>query len=165
MVDLETLNSNERSAIVSIGACKFSQGKIGSEFYKIVDLQSSVDAGLTMSPSTVIWWMQQGPEARYIFDRKANKTSLKAALVEFGTFIGTGAEVWGNGADFDNVILRNAYDAFNLPLPWKYWNNRCYRTIKGLNPQIKIRRTGTYHNALDDAKTQAEHLMEIMPNL
>lgn len=70
--------------------------------------------------------------------------------------------LWGNGSDFDNVILASAYRSCNLEVPWKFWNNRCYRTVKALRPDIKIHRSGTYHNALDDAVSQAEHLMRMI---
>jgi len=38
--------------------------KITDSFYKIVNLKSSVNAGLTMTTETVLWWMQQSDEAR-----------------------------------------------------------------------------------------------------
>jgi exodeoxyribonuclease VIII len=164
MVDLETMGNRGNAAIVSIGAVRFDPTGLKEEFYKVIDLDSSVMAGMDIDVSTVSWWLRQGAEARKIFT-DVGVTSLKAALVDFKIFIGKGAEVWGNGADFDNVILKSAYDAVELPLPWQYWNNRCYRTMKGLYKQVKLDRTGTHHNALDDAKTQAEHLIRIFKYL
>jgi len=73
--------------------------------------------------------------------------------------------VWGNGASFDNAILANAYHKTHLDLPWQYYNNRCYRTIKNCYPNIKLSRAGTLHKALDDAKSQAMHLIEIFKNI
>jgi exodeoxyribonuclease VIII len=165
MVDLETMGNRGNAAIVSIGAVRFDKDGLHEEFYKVVDLESSVDLGMDMDVCTVNWWLAQGPEAQKIFSSSTPKTSLKTALVAFQIFIGKGAEVWGNGADFDNVILKSAYDAVELPLPWQYWNNRCYRTFKGMYKQVKLDRTGTHHNALDDAKTQAEHLIRIFKHI
>jgi inhibitor of KinA sporulation pathway (predicted exonuclease) len=34
-----------------------------------------------------------------------------------------------------------------------------------LRPSIKLERVGTHHNALDDAKSQALHLMKILEAL
>jgi hypothetical protein len=161
MVDLETMGNRGNAAIVSIGAVRFDKDGLHEEFYKVVDLDSSVMAGMDIDVSTISWWLAQGPEAQKIFSSSTPKTSLKAALTDFAAFIRTGAEVWGNGADFDNVILKSAYNAIGMTLPWKYWNNRCYRTMKGLYKQVSLKRTGTHHNALDDAKTQAEHLIRI----
>ena len=70
--------------------------------------------------------------------------------------------MWGNGATFDNVILANAYRGAGLPVPWKFWNDKCYRTIKGFFPQIKLQRIGTHHNAQDDAESQAWHLINMV---
>jgi exodeoxyribonuclease VIII len=69
--------------------------------------------------------------------------------------------VWGNGADFDNVILGNAYLAVNKPRPWSFWNNRCYRTVRAMAPNIDYVRPVIAHHALHDARAQALHLIEI----
>ena len=73
--------------------------------------------------------------------------------------------VWGNGATFDNVILSNAYKAAGMEQPWKFWDDRCYRTVKGLLPDIKIERLGTHHNAVYDAMSQARHLQFLFKKL
>lgn len=76
-----------------------------------------------------------------------------------------GVRVWGNGSDFDNVILRNAYAAIGSTYPWRYNDNMCYRTIKNLAPDVKMARQGVHHNALDDARSQALHLIAICNHL
>lgn len=159
MLDLGTMGNGSNSAIVSIGACRFSMEGIHEEFYQVVNLQSCVDLGLVIDPSTVLWWNKQNEWARNVFSEKGD--SLAESLVMFSKWIGKDAIVWGNGANFDNVILSNAYRTANLTQPWKFWNDRCYRTVKNLFPAIKMDRKGTHHNALDDAKNQAEHLIKI----
>lgn len=161
MLDLETMGTNSNAAIVAIGAVKFGNGQLGDEFYQVVDLQSCVNVGLTIDPSTVMWWMQQSDEARAQFNRTA--IPIIPALVQFGEWMeyDPDTQMWGNGAAFDNVILANAYRACGLDSPWTFMNDRCYRTMKAMYPSIPKTRIGTYHNALDDAKTQAVHLMEI----
>jgi len=69
--------------------------------------------------------------------------------------------VWGNGSNFDNVILEHTYRLLNIKLAWKNQNDRCFRTLKKIYPEMKIERCGTYHNALDDAITQAKHAIKI----
>ena len=71
------------------------------------------------------------------------------------------AHIWGNGAAFDNVVLASAFRATGMQVPWAFWNDRCYRTVKSLFSNVKLKRSGTHHNALDDAVTQAKHLLEI----
>jgi hypothetical protein len=164
MVDLETMGTAANSAIIAIGAVKFAGTGIKDEFYVNVELDSCVRSGLVIDPGTVMWWMGQSDEARKAF--KKDNVRLFQALTDFAKFIGAAntasVKLWGNGSDFDNVILANAYRAINLDLPWKFYNNRCYRTMKGMFPGIKMERKGVYHNALDDAKSQAEHLIRIL---
>ncbi len=68
--------------------------------------------------------------------------------------------MWGNGADFDNAILAHCYSRLGRPAPWKFWNSRCYRTLKSFSP-VRGKRIGVHHHALDDAKTQAADAMAI----
>ncbi len=163
MVDLETLGNGPNSVIVAIGAVKFdlSSGKLGEEFYMVVDPESCVAHGLQMDVSTVLWWMGQSETARTVFS-EPNKFPLPGVLHEFAAFISKGdVKVWGNGASFDNVILANAYTKCEIDRPWKFWSDHCYRTVKALYPHVKLERIGTHHNALDDAKSQALHLIKI----
>jgi inhibitor of KinA sporulation pathway (predicted exonuclease) len=65
--------------------------------------------------------------------------------------------LWGNGSDFDNVLLAQAYAAAKMDYPIRYYNNRCFRTLKNLGLAVQEpQREGTFHNALDDAKHQAK---------
>lgn len=164
MLDLETMGNNSNSAIVSIGAVAFDEnGLTGDEFYVNVNLQSCLDAGLKVDGSTVMWWMQQSEKARASLKDKP-PVPLDKALDNFARYCGNlqVSEVWGNGCMFDNTILGNAYRAAGREIPWKFWNDRCYRTIKNMYPQIELKRVGELHNAVDDAKTQALHLIEIL---
>lgn len=161
MLDLETLGKHPGSVIVSIGAVKFDDKKILESFYTRVDPESCVEAGLRMDASTVLWWMGQNEPARKEICQLGQ--SLSHALNEFRTFVGgADPEVWGNGATFDNVLLSEAYRVAKIARPWKYHNERCYRTVKNMFPSVPLQLTGTAHNALDDATAQAEHLIAIM---
>ena len=159
MLDLETMGNGINAAIIAIGAVHFDAGKILDEFYTVVDLKSAVDAGLEIDASTVIWWMKQSDDARRQFERDG--VPLVKALEQFAEWIGKDAEVWGNGVAFDNAILSNAYRKCGMKQPWTFWNDRCYRTVKSMYPDVKMERQGVYHKAVDDAKSQAEHLMRI----
>ena len=160
MLDLETMGNSANSAIIAIGAVRFDNDKLLDEFYTVVDLQSCLDNGLEMNADTVLWWMQQSEQARNQFKRKGEQVDV--VLDDFSKWMRSRAEVWGNGAAFDNAILANAYKKLGKEQPWAFWNDRCYRTMKSLYPEVKIQRQGTYHNALDDAKSQAEHLIRIL---
>lgn len=159
MIDLETMGQKGNAAIVSIGAVYFDNSGLGRQFSMLVDLESSVDAGLDIDASTVMWWMKQSEAARSSLAGDAE--NIVDVLSAFSVFAADGFTLWGNGADFDNAILANAYDKCKMPFPFKFWNNRCYRTMKNIFRDVKMDRKGVYHNALDDAISQAEHLVKI----
>lgn len=164
MLDLETLGNKPGAVIVAIGAVKFGGGEILDEFYRRIDPQSCVASGLAMDVSTVLWWLKQSDAARLEIVEPGEL--LGQALLDFRRWLDTqDAEIWGNGAAFDNVLLAAAYDAAGITVPWKFWNDRCYRTIKNLHHEVPLPREGTHHHALDDARSQARHLMAILPTL
>lgn len=174
MVDLETLGTTPGSVILSIGAVVFCplSGLIKSEFLVNIDIGSSIYHGLTISTKTVGWWHGQKYEAKKaaLMPPQHLLCNVTSALTMFEDFIveNGGADavnIWGNGSDFDNAILAKAFCVVHdkdEAQPWKFWNNRCYRTVKAGYPAIKIQRgKGTHHNALDDARAQALHLMKL----
>lgn len=171
MVDLETLGTAVTSPIVAIGAVSFCKRdgkyKIVSEFYQKVKWDSAIAKG-DLSADTLLWWMKQNDAARLEISDQSNAVTLYEALHNFTAWVNghgeDGVEVWGNGASFDNAILSYAYKQIDSVEPWKFWNNRCYRTIKNLHRNIPYSFTGVAHNALDDAKNQAEHLISILEN-
>jgi hypothetical protein len=171
MLDLETLGTAPGSAILAIGAVKFTAGQILSEFYRRVDLKSCILYDLNMDPETVLWWLQQPDQARLEITKEGK--DLADVLHMFYEWVQVAQhsemtgdpEVWGNGAAFDNALLAEAYRRLGLRLPWKYSNDRCYRTVKNLYPDVQMVRDGTHHNALDDARSQAMHLMAMIPSL
>jgi len=170
MIDLETMGTKSNAAIVSIGAVFFEEGKgLGEEFYARINLQSAVDYGGIIDPSTIIWWLQQSEEARKEIYSPEETYSIQGALELFSNYAGQYREsklecVWGNGADFDNIILGSAYERIGQKKPWSYAQNRCYRTLKDLfrGPIIWDKREGVHHNALDDAKYQAKHALRML---
>lgn len=165
MLDLETMGTGPDAAIAAIGAVVFSADGLGDTFYAVPELASSVALGGQIDPDTVLWWLKQPDPARQAL--LTPTSSLLDALCRFAIWIdpvgARDAIVWGNGADFDNVILASAYRNAHLPIPWRSYNNRCYRTLRAAFPDIPRRkRTGTAHHALDDARTQALHAVEIL---
>ena len=175
MVDLETMGKKHNAPIVAIGAVVFdpATGSIGESFYKVVCLESSVNWGAVMDPSTVIWWLKQSSEARSAIVND-DAIPLQDALLQFREFVSDNvaggskkAQVWGNGASFDNSILRSSYDCIAEDYPWEYWNDRDVRTMVELgqaisfDPKTTIPFEGSRHNALADAIHQARYVSAI----
>lgn len=166
MADIETLGTRPGSVILSIGAVAFDHRHgLGPEFHVKINQRSSERAGLTVDKATLGWWMRQSPEARTLLEETRNGgETLEAALDQFHAFIRQFKDVriWGCGSSFDGVLISAAYAAIGRMQPWRYVNDRCYRTLKALVPSIAMEREGVHHSALDDAKSQAVHAMKIM---
>ena len=175
MVDLETMGKKHNAPIVAIGAVVFdpATGSIGESFYKVVCLESSVNWGAVIDPSTVIWWLKQSSEARSAIVND-DAIPLQDALLQFREFVSDNvaggskkAQVWGNGASFDYSILRSSYDCIAEDYPWEYWNDRDVRTMVELgqaisfDPKTTIPFEGSRHNALADAIHQARYVSAI----
>lgn len=165
-IDLETLGTRYDAPIISIGVVQFDPdiAKHGETFYREIDIDSAVRAG-RVSGSTLGWWMTQEKKARDVFEPKDHKVSLATALEELQRWMrGLSADpiVWGNGATFDISILEYAYDhgAVGLKEAWAFYNIRDMRTAVDLagfnNGSWPFLRSGTRHNALDDAAYQAQ---------
>lgn len=173
MVDLETFGTTPGSIITSIGAVWFGGGKIHDEFYAKINPASCAKLGMTMNPDTILWWLGQSDDARKEMIDCGKGQNLKDVLFNFSVWVSSNisdqtmmfpareVQMWGNGATFDNILLRDAYERVGITRPWTYSGDLCYRTVKNLRPDIEIERTGTHHNALEDAKSQAIHLMKI----
>lgn len=166
MLDLETMSTRSDAAIISIGAVKFWLNVKQTEFttdqlfYKAIDLTSSVEFGLHIDPETIKWWVQQGDTARNVLK---TTNHLEATLNSFSFFVPENAYIFGNGATFDNVILRNAYRAVKRSYPVSYKYDVCYRTMCKLVDTPPIEKfEGTKHCAIDDAINQTKHLMRIL---
>ena len=163
MIDLETMGNRPSAPIVTLGAVAFNGQGIAGEFYGDCALEDSVACGGVIDPDTVNWWLGQSERARMAMT--SGHGTLKNLLGEFRVWYagheGLGVEgVWGNGAAFDNVILAETYKRVGQRPPWPFWLDRCYRTLKAGSP-IEFVREGTHHNALDDARSQAAHLIAI----
>lgn len=160
MIDFETLSTHPNAAVLSLGAVAFTKdGLTGEEFYVNIDGQDCVNLGLHVLQATVDWWATQSQEAKDALE--ADKKPLLEALTLFSAWVRTveGSHLWGNGADFDNPILKSCYAVLDADTPFKPFNGRCYRTIKNIPGMPKMERKGTHHNALHDARNQAEHLL------
>ncbi|EFB9863931.1 3'-5' exoribonuclease domain-containing protein [Escherichia coli] len=173
MIDLETMGKNPDAPIISIGAIFFDPqtGDMGPEFSKTIDLET---AGGVIDRDTIKWWLKQSREAQSAI--MTDEIPLDDALLQLREFIDENSgeffvQVWGNGANFDNVILRRSYERQGIPCPWRYCNDRDVRTIVELGKAIDFdARTaipfeGERHNALDDARYQAKYVSAIWQKL
>lgn len=165
MIDLETHALTADSVILSIGAVKFNERTICDQaFYRNISIESQPDR--YSDPETVAWWKTQPEEARATLAQ--DQCSIADAVLALSNFYTReeweNTKVWSNGASFDIPILNHAFAKLGMmPVPWRFWNESCYRTMKNrpwakdipfMIPEIR-------HHALYDAIAQATHLQTI----
>ena len=173
MVDLETWGVGVEAVPISIGAVKFDiTGRepisAQSDGFHVGILPASAMAyGMKADADTLMWWLDDKQSEARSHWMRLEKTDIASALTAFIMWLnGSDYCVWGNGAPFDNVILRNAYMKTLGPgtLPWEHWNDRCYRTLKNMVDVAlpDMEPYGIVHSALSDAMRQAAHLQLIV---
>jgi hypothetical protein len=159
-IDLETLDTVPSAVILSAGIVFFDwrTAEVVDSLYAVFDTPSQAIAKRTISPSTAKWWMEQSPEARAVLSAVQQPVNEALDIIDGAFKHYAPAGVWGNGADFDCVLLGELYRSFGREKPWSYGKNRCLRTLKNMvQPRTIVMpdRVGTHHNALDDALYQA----------
>jgi DNA polymerase III epsilon subunit-like protein len=178
MIDIETLSLEPSAHILSIGATTLDLGNL---FYATV----SDEQGRTVSVDTVRWWMNQTESAVGSAFFGDFSVKLESALKGLHEFI-TGnrlipqrgetasIEVWSKHPALDISVLEHAFRQHGINTPWKYHEVMDYATALNMwrekfdmgpkdHPDIK----GEYiaHNALGDAKRQAEELNVVLHDL
>lgn len=165
MIDLETLGTDVDAVVISIGACFFDPKtkEIGAKFNMNLNVEDQMTTR-SITASTLKWWMCQADAAKTVFNEESAATSL--ILKMFVTWVLTNAKpeevvVWGNGANFDISIIEHILKENKVVVPWLYKNVMDLRTFKKyIANDAKIVRHGVHHNALDDAISQAQFVME-----
>ncbi len=178
MIDLETMGNKPDSAIVAIAAVPFDMVSGVTDdalFYEVIDLHSSEKYGGSIDADTVLWWLGKSENARGEITNSTKMIDLPVALTRLNSFTFEFCEervqVWGNGSNFDNVILRTAYENCELNPFWRHWNDRDVRTIvelgrnAGIDPKKDFPFVGEAHNALDDALHQVNYVVAIHQHL
>ena len=167
-LDLETASLDSNAAIVQLAAVTES-----ASFDRRISLVSNEQANRHISKETMEWWNTQDAELR----RKVfgGTLGLYEALSEFHDWvveISVGdlhrVILWGNGTEFDNVILQNAWEHF-AEWPFHYRNAHHLRTLLTTVPrEVQERAHNRFmahhpdniqHDALHDARYQHAMVM------
>ncbi|ACO74666.1 exonuclease, RNase T and DNA polymerase III [Laribacter hongkongensis HLHK9] len=176
-IDLETLGTRTDAPVISIGAVLHNSGdpfRVGA-FYASIDIQSACCHGRP-DGDTIAWWLKQPDAARMaLFD---NPQPASTVIESFSNCLDgwlyqceqehREVAILANGPAFDlSILARQFRRILEKPLPWKYWQERDYRTERDALVRVLARmggytelppRTGTNHNALDDAVWQVQVL-------
>lgn len=185
VIDTETMDVRPSALLLSIGAIAFDVTDLealrynisyavkaehhSSEsyvFYHLLDANSQIMVGRTVSRSTQMWWRGQGDSAKAALD--GDKQDLKEVLEALTHWIAQypDAQIYFRGTDFDGSILESAYRAYDLKCPWKYNGKRDVRTFidalsgsdKGYIADHEPCFAMIKHNSLHDAMNDAEQM-------
>ena len=177
IIDLETFDTSSRAAIFAVGLVivapelkvRFKEEYILADPFRTPTGYSRF-ADYKVSESTVDWWLseEQGLAKQYLEDR-GTYDSIRDMLNDINYIIKQCPKddflVYGNPSDFDIPILIHAYAKIRTPLPWKYHQSACLRTLKRLaypgEEQIG-KFEGIKHTPLADAYHQAKELIHVL---
>lgn len=175
MLDFETLGNDFTTVVLSLGAVAYNKDGIVAEALFEFDLHEQIKLGRTATASTMQWWMTKADsEARKVFEHNDFKLKMPEFFRHFEEFCDNALNKVqekredlrpiSNGGNFDIVILEDLYRKHHprgeYAIPWKFWNVWCYRTFAAMTGcKDLIRRAGTHHNALDDARFQANTVL------
>lgn len=176
MVDLETLGTGADACVISLGAIKFNINEIDNFdaikrsndrfFIEYFNMDDQIELGASVTPETIKWWLKQSDRARkFVYEKTEYKDTIDI-LEAFAKFCKGSSFLWGNGAAFDNTIIRTMYRTFDTEFPISYSGDRCYRTLVALTKnKPNLVRFGVHHNCLDDAITQALYAQQCFNSL
>lgn len=162
--DLETLGLNANSPIVQIGAVLFSgTGAIHDEFQVTINMDSLDEFKFDSDFSTIKWWLNQKKKSQNSVFKTKEEVNLHEALMLFDEWVSQWLSMheeimfWSH-KDFDPVILNNTYRKLGLHSPIPYKKQMDIRTLTFFAGDLKIKREGIHHNALDDCRHQAKYI-------
>ena len=160
LIDIEALGRRPGAAIIELAAVEFfpETGEVGEGFEAIIEPQAPFTADL----ETLEWHAKKGTWPREFVE---GSHSLGEALWAFEDWLGRlddeAEAFWAWGATYDFPLMGAAYDFTGNRPPWKYWQQRCARTV--WQTAFGDRKHGPRpHQALADATAAAVDLMAAM---
>lgn len=169
MVDLETFGLRPGCVLRSIGLVMFDpeNNRIGDEYYANISEECQLEKGCHKDDGTVAWWNRQSSDAQQALLKDQKPFAQVADELYLIFRRNKGKYIWGQGANFDVVLLAHHFHLYGLQSPWLYYNARDTRTAYEMGEfnSNTIIRQGTYHNALDDAKHQVRCVQAAYKNI
>jgi hypothetical protein len=164
MLDLETLSTSSRAAILQAGWVVFdpdATAEVSLRREVNVDVDSCLRLGGEVSDGTIRWWLSDRTSAAAKMSVSAPGVSVESMLtaltVDYQQF--NCKAVWSHGATFDIPILQHYYErvSTHAETPWKFWDARDTRTLQALAARLGFTKPKgeTAHSALADALAQA----------
>lgn len=174
-IDLETAGLTPNAPILSIGAVRFRKDGVPlpgpeHEFSCTIDLQGQAP----IDPSTFYWWLEQSREAQDAVLEGKGGLSLGNALRALWQWLQADSHVVGRESNFtgelwirgdrDSCWLEEAHKREGIKPAYKFHKVRDQRTMVEFaeaRGEVMPYRSGVAHDALEDARYQAECLQAI----
>lgn len=164
MIDIETLDTKPGGIILEVGVVAFQDGRIFSEFHSAFNVVEGEAMGFTASESTLKFWQDQGGIPADLVDAPVDNYRVLQALSQYIMYWRNGSTMmnftafWSKG-NFDLPLLEAYFEAYNITVPWQYWEARELRTALSELGAPKQENDGD-HRALADARDQTAALIE-----
>jgi hypothetical protein len=162
MLDIETFDTAPSSVMLSLAAVAFNDTAITDEFMVNINLDESIRRGRTISASTMKFWLTHPEVLSSLF---INPQGIEEGLSKFNFWVTNNNpidEVWANGPAFDCIILGEYYRLFNRKMPWPFYIQRDFRTIKSMGLNVPSRPANLVaHNPLHDCIYQAQVVISL----
>ena len=166
MIDIETTGKTPGCNVLSIGATTFLDVETPQEFYEKIRWDP-LNPDFSDEKDTMAWWRNQKQEVAH--EAFSGTSYYIDVLQDFSNYIRMVREkyrdflIYANGSAFDFPTLEYAFRATGIVIPWQYHERQCYSTLKKHFPRVpKPRFNGNKHNALSDARNQADHCEDIL---
>ncbi|UOF80170.1 3' exoribonuclease [Caudoviricetes sp.] len=175
-IDLETLSLSNTARILSIGACEFNRytGEIGKTFYcSLREPPEEIMKDLHVSKSTTDWWAKQSDQVKGALKLCVEDyyKGLSLFCLFMRSYTPSQTCIWANDPQFDCAILKHSLSLYHIMEPWKFYNERSYRTIKEVGYTLfgidyaSIEEAKVKHHALEDAVYQAKVISKTLKTL
>lgn len=156
MIDIETLGTRPGAVVLSVALVRFSDEASTTLNLSLPDQEA---LGLETDPDTCAWWRDQEAEHPGAWAAAtSNPVPLVQGLEHLSAWLAWAEPdewqrmIWCHGATFDAPLMGELYRRAGVPVPWKFWNIQCTRTLynlAGISP--KDFAVPPPHIALNDA--------------
>ena len=169
VIDIETLSTDKRTAIIEIGAV-LAMGTESDKLSLAVKPSSFSGKPYDIDVETISW--HEKIHTGYLERMEAEGDDIETAMQKFCDWIRPYAEnfevhMWSQGKDFDFPILEYALRTCGHKLPWAYSRVHCLRDLVWLNPVTRLKNRPDelpQHEALSDAMYEAMQLRATVGN-
>lgn len=156
MTDIECCGTRPGAVILAAAFVRFSDEVQTTLNLSIPDQEA---LGLERDPETMTWWEGQERDHPGAWaEATSNPVPLVAALQHITAWLDWAEPdiwkrmIWCHGATFDAPLLQELFRRANMPVPWKFWNIQCTRTLYNLaGINTKDYAVPPPHIALNDA--------------